>query len=130
MHPDGKGAETMLRLHKTSNGLGRLCHFLLGHNAAFDGSLAYAMIEMIVQQQQCHGLQRGIRRGDLRKDVNTVFVVFHHLLNRAHLSLDAAKTGHDLCFVTAIPTHAFRPFFPRRLNTSNYIPYRGIGYTM
>lgn len=120
----------MLRLHKTSNGLGRLGHFFLGHNPAFDGGLSYAMVEMIVQQQQRHGLQRGIRCGDLREDVDAVFVVFHHLLNRTHLPLNAAKTGHDLRFVTAISTHAFRPFFPRQLNASDYIPHRGIGYTM
>src|SRR5205085_110648 len=50
-----------------------------------------AVLEVIPQQLPPDAAQRLLHRRDLRDHVRAVAVLFHHLLQAAHLALDAAQ---------------------------------------
>jgi hypothetical protein len=50
-----------------------------------------AMVQVVAHQVSRHAAQRFLDAGDLRDDVRTVAVLFHHFLQAADLSLNSAQ---------------------------------------
>src|SRR2546421_5547651 len=61
--------------------------------------LDHAVLGVIGQQLEGHALESGPRRVHLSEHVDAVTILRHHLLNAAHLALDAAQARFDLLLI-------------------------------
>src|SRR5699024_6697122 len=87
---------------------------------------------MVGQQHLVKAVQRRVDRRDLNQDVRTVSIVFYHLSDAAHLTLDPVQAVDEILILFLCPflgsMTAFPIFFHPRIPPSllHYIPYRGI----
>ncbi len=80
----------------------------------------HAVREVVVEQEQGHGLQGAGRGRDLGEDVDAVGVLVHHPLDAADLSLDPAEPALDVVAVAGVPGRG------RRMCHARMIPPGGI----
>ena len=70
------------------------------------------MVEVVLKKRQAKVFQRGINRGNLCEDVDTVLVLIHHPVNPSHLPLDALEASkvagllRKVSVVTIVVVHA------------------------
>src|SRR5689334_5587372 len=69
------------------------CHQLINCLITVTGldRTLHAAMGMALQQQHGHRIQRGLQRGHLVEDVNAIAVFRYHLVDAAHLALDAVE---------------------------------------
>src|SRR6266568_955120 len=79
-------------------------------SAARPDRFRYAMLRMVGEQLERDTLERRPGRVDLGEDVDAVAILPHHLLDPAHLALDAPESRLDLLLVFRITWHA--PIIP------------------
>src|SRR5215475_9832132 len=86
-------------------------------------SLGHAVAQVLIQQAQCHRLQRPGRGRDLSQDVDAVLVLLDHPLQAADLPLDPAQPLEVVLFVLAVSVHPdLQP--PQPISSLYYTPAR------
>lgn len=93
------------RLDQAGNSGRCFLHFAFRLRATVLDGLGDAVTKMIFEQPERNRLQRPRHRGDLRQDVNTVDVRFHHPLKAADLTLDPAQTLEVGVLILRITSH-------------------------
>lgn len=108
------------------NGLYQIIHHLI---FAAANILHHTGTDVLVQQLPSEGIQCRLYGGHLSQDIGAIGVLFQHILQSAHLSLNTAQTVLQcLCLLgravfglmrTTAVAHSFTPFRRRALVTTN-----------
>jgi hypothetical protein len=72
------------------DGLGRFCDLLVQRVATMGNSIGDTVTEVLLQETYGDGLQCFVDRGNLRENVDAVFVILDHPLQSADLTLHAS----------------------------------------
>src|SRR5687767_2994345 len=93
------------RLSATAHQPADRAHQLVGEllGCSFTTTLDDAVASVLVEQPQRDLVERGLDGADLRDDVDAVTILLDHLLDPAHLSLDAAEAVEELVLRGGVP---------------------------
>lgn len=109
--PDQVKGDRRLGADQAGDGLGSLFHLLVGLLPTLGGSLADAVVHMVIQKRQSHRLQSAGGGRNLGKDVDAVGIGLDHLLNGPDLTFDTPKSGDGSLLVAGIsgqdPLHSW-----------------------
>src|SRR5215469_9348434 len=105
------------------DGVGGLPDLRVGAAAALGDRLRDAVRQMLLEQAQGYRLQRPRGGGDLREDVDAVFIVLDHALQPPDLAFDPAQPRQVLLLALAVSVHAVLPPAAGQVST---VPPHGI----